>query len=243
MTLSRILPAVGATLLLATACASETYDHIPIDILYRSTATSGTDFTLSDGEPLELQQFGIAIGFTRIELCDKPETASRWNPLKLLQSTDAHAHSPSTPTSSGIPVILSTDIPADSNEDLVRSALRPVPGNDICHVKVQLLNSDDDAHMLQFFPQIEGHASAAVFNEQFIGSFAGRPVTFDLDPPLRIAGDIQFTISLEDEDWQREIAKLEAKKFNTAQDLADALQDAAMAALRFDVTQHVPAGD
>lgn len=243
MKLSRILPAVSATLLLATACASETYEHVPIDILYRSTATTGMEFTLSDGETLELQQFGIAIGFTRIHLCEESERASAWNPLRFFTIPQAYAHSPSTPTSSGIPVILSTDLPADRNEDLVSAALKPVPGKTVCNVEVQLLNADDDAHMVGFFPEIEGHASGAVFNDVFVGRPAGPSAKFPVEPPLVIEGEIQFTITLDDEDWQREIAHLETKAFPNMQDLADALQDAAMDALRLDITQHVPADD
>lgn len=243
MKLSRIVPTACATLLLTAACSSETYENVPIDIVYRSTATAGLEIPLRDGHTVTVQQAGIAIGFTRIHLCDDQDLAMRWNPLRFLALPVAHAHSPSTPTSSGIPVILSTDLDDTQQEDLVASALRPVPNVSICSVEVQLLNADDDGHMFSFFPEIEGYASAAIIDGELVGSFAGKSALFSLDPPLRTEGEIRFEISLLDENWQHELSSLHADELADVQALSDALQDAAMNALRLDLVQHLPANE
>lgn len=240
MTWLRVLGTLTLLFVLSVACSSETYEHIPIDITYVSDAKAGFDVALADETTVHVEQFGLAIGYTRIHLCDDSHATRLQRPFQIFSLPVAHAHSPSTPTSSGIPVVLSTDLPDKQNQDLIAAALRPVPGVEVCSVEIQLLKSDHDAHMLEFFPELEGHASAARIDGTVVGSLAGPPVIFDLKPSLRIQGEIRFEVRFDNAAWQQEIASLDGQ-MRDAQALADALQDAAMAALRFDLVQHIPA--
>lgn len=242
MNILRLLPAASATLLLAAACSSETYDNVPIDVSYTSNAAANFSVTLADGSEHLVEQFGLAIGYTRIELCEDDAHASRLHPSRWFALPVAHAHSPSTPTSSGIPVILSTLSDDDAPyEDLIEAALRPVRGGDVCAVEVQLLNSDHDAHMLEYFPEIEGCASAAIIDGDKICTQAGPPVRFPVDPPLHMDGEIQFRITLDEEAWQTNLDALAFEDIADTKNLGDALQDAGMDALRFEYAQHIPA--
>lgn len=236
----KLLSATGATLLLAVACSNETYDNVPVDVLYTSDATADFTVTLADQEDYHVSQFGIAIGHTRIELCPETETAQRWNPLRLLAMPIAHAHSPSTPTSSGIPVILSTlDQDADSAafQDLVDAALRPVRGVDVCAVEVELHHSDDDAHMLENFPEIEDCSVAAVINDTLVCNAEEPVVRFPVDPPLHMDKDVQFRITLQNDAWQTNLNAIAFEELSDVDALLTELQHAAMDAITFSYAQ------
>lgn len=243
MKTARIFASLSTVLALATACGSDTYDYVPVDVLYKSTATGGFDVTLADGKPVHVEKFGLAIGFTRIHLCEDTTVASTFGDFRLrdLLVPIAHAHSPSTPTSSGIPIILSTE--AVGTEDLVEAALRPVRGVEVCAVEIQLLASDDDAHLLEFLPEIEGAASSALIDGEWIHSGAGRSRTFPIDPPLVIDGEISFHVTLDGDLWEtkRNISPSQDESLDSLQSAGDALQDAAMDSLILNTLQHIPA--
>lgn len=245
MKIARILTNLGAVVALATACGSDTYDYVPVDVTYKSTATGGFDVTLADGETVSVEKFGIAIGFTRIHLCEETTNASAFENFRLrnLWMPIAHAHSPSTPTSSGIPIILSTE--AVDVEDHVEAALRPVRGVEVCEIEIQLLAADDDAHLLEFIPQIEGAASSARIDGEWVHSGAGRSRTFPVDPPLIMDGEIEFHVTLDGDRWEteRNISPSKDESLESLQSAGNALQDAAMRSLKVDVIQHIPPAD
>lgn len=219
------LISASCTLLLAAGCVNESYDGVPVDLRYQSTIESGFEFELDGGEVVEVGAFGIAIGFTRVHECAET-TEKPWASLGRWFVPIAHAHSPSTPTSSGIPIILSTQ---DQREDLVPAALRPVRGQTFCALEVQLLNADDDAHMLDALPEILGTASTAEVDGQWVRSAAGTSRRFELATPLLIEDGLSFKIALTQERFAQEVASIQAVA--TPQELSDALQDAALRAL------------
>lgn len=245
MKIIRTLTSLVAVVALATACGSDTYDYVPVDVTYKSTATGNFDVTLADGNTVHVEKFGLAIGFTRIHLCEERIQASAFERFHLhnLLMPIAHAHSPSTPTSSGIPVILSTE--AVGTEDVVEAALRPVRGVEVCEIEIQLLASDDDAHLLEFFPQIEGAASSALIDDEWIRSGAGRSRIFPIETPLVMDGEIEFHVTLDGDLWEthRNISPSADESLESLQSAGDALQDAAMKSLTVDVIQHIPAGN
>lgn len=242
MKIAPILTSLGAVVVLATACGSDTYDYVPVDVTYKSTATGGFDVTVPDGETVHVQKFGLAIGFTRIHLCEETSGASAFEHFRLrnLLVPTAHAHSPSTPTSSGIPIILSTE--AFDVEDRVEAALRPVRGVEVCEVEIQLLAADDDAHLLKFLPEIEGAASSALVDDEWVHSGAGPSRTFPIDPPLKMDGEIEFTVTLDGGLWEAN-RNIPPSKLDSLEALGHALQDAALDSLTFEYVQHIPAAD
>lgn len=214
-----------ASMLFTAGCVNESYDGVPIDLLYQSDMKADFSVILEDGEEVRVSAFGIAIGFTRLHAC--PETqASVWQRVQDFVLPSAFAHSPSTPTSSGIPVVLST---RTHEADIIRGGLRPVRNERFCSVEIQLLNADDDAHLVDAMPEILGSASAANFNNLWHTSAAGPSRHIPLVPPLEASNEQRLEIRLSDELFQQELIELVAPA--TTADLGHALQDAALRAL------------
>lgn len=225
------LTAASCTLFLSAACVNESYDGVPVDLRYQSTIDAGFEFELDAGELVTVDAFGISIGFTRVHVCED-KALSPWARWSHWLVPVAHAHSPSTPTSSGIPIILSTE---QHSEDLVRAGVRPVRGTEICSVEVQLLNADDDAHMLADLPEILGTASTARIDGQWFRSAAGTSRRFELVEPLLIEDGLTLSVGLPQTGFAAEVASIQ--DVETAQALSDALQDAAMRALTLEIHQ------
>lgn len=210
---------------LTSACVNETYDGVPIDLSYSSTMRPSFVF----GEAT-VDAFGIAIGFTRIHSCepDDDPTLPWARRIQSLLFQDAHAHSPSTPTSSGVPVLLATS--DEDSYDLVSAGLRPPRGETFCSVEVQLLAADDDIHLLHLLPEIVRHASIAQFGDDWVAAAAGSSRVFVLDAPLVPALGQTLHIALEDATFQAELALIDTDGLSKQQ-LSEALQDAAVDAL------------
>lgn len=221
-----------AALLSTTACVNESYDGVPIDVSYTSTIQPDFQVELPNDQSSVVEAFGIAIGFTRIHHCAADGTApsvpwvQRWSE-RLIPL--AHAHSPSTPTSSGIPVILSTE--AHGTTDRVTAALRPVRGERFCRVEIQLLAADNDAHLLEYLPDIETHASIARIDGEWVGAAAGPSRVFKLESSLVIEDGLHFRVELHNEDFQAAVAALELGS-DAPEHLSEQLQDAALNALQ-----------
>lgn len=228
---TRLTATALAALTLTSACVNESYDGVPIDLSYSSTLRPGFEF---GGATVDA--FGIAIGFTRIHACESDEdpTVPWAQRLRGLLLQDAHAHSPSTPTSSGIPVLLATS-DSDSH-DLVSAGLRPPRGGSYCSVEIQLLAADDDTHLLDRIPEVLRHASIARLDGAWVGAAAGRSRIFVLDDALIPAPGQTLHIALDHAALQAELALVDAAGMNP-QALSEALQDAAMDALTLQVMQ------
>lgn len=220
-------------IVLVFGCSTERYDGVLVDIEYYSTANGDFKLLRANDSSIHIDEVGIAIGFTRIHLCDQRSdpTIRQIGLLRWLVPT-AWAHSVSTPESSGIPVILST---TGHTPSIVNAALEPFRGVDVCQVEIQLLNSDHDAVMLEDMPEIEHYASMALIDGEWVGAYAGPSRFFDLEPPLRMEEDMTFYIGFDDDKWQQEIkAAQDARSTaHSREEVAQQLQSMALRSLTF----------
>lgn len=187
-------PLLGAlasgALVLATsvACTSETYDAVPVDALYAPFGQPPVVVSNGD-ETLELTTMSVAFGLTRLIECEDDEGLSATRALRQwLADTmlpTANAHSPSTPTSSGTPVVLQLHTDRDV---MVASALRPVRGARFCAVTILVEPADEDARGLERAPEMLNRSVSAtglLNGEPFQASVTARfERTLVLDPPL-----------------------------------------------------------
>lgn len=214
-------------LIFGSSCTNEHYDDVPIDINYHASANGDVHLTSTDGrEDVPIGDVGVAIGFTRIHLCDE-HFFPGLSHLQRLIVPEAHAHSPSTPTSSGIPVVLST---AGHAPAYVPRALSPPRGITVCSVEIQLLNADNDILLLDDMPNIVGAASVAQIRGEWIQSLAGPSRTFDLDAPITIDHPLLFDLHLDQQQWEQELQAM-APVPDDPQHIGDMLQDAVLRSL------------
>lgn len=188
------LSACALALLATAACSSETYDGVPLDVRYTGSGASPT-VASNDETSIELTTLRYAIGVTHILECPEASARATVFPRQLAQRVGdwlwpaAWAHSPSTPTSSGTPVVVSV---APNSDVTVERALRPVRGKRFCAVRILVAPADDDAIGLADDPAMENRSLHA------IGQVDGAP--FDLVIARRHERTIALTEPLVVED-------------------------------------------
>mgnify|MGYP007011825516 CR=1 FL=1 len=148
----------------AGGCGGTSYDAADFDVVLTAAGadTGSLQVTLADGGELVIEQLVVAVETVGlracVELSARRVTDVARGGLAWLISPSAHAHSPSTPTRSGVPLVLDV---LSAERPVAERALRPPTGNVHCGVDVGYRAADDDAIGIDVHPEQEGYTLRA----------------------------------------------------------------------------------